>query len=393
MKLLLIRLHTNLKTCDWFLKSTAEEIKINVELSSIPNISEDYKIIAFVPNIHINLKQTHLATKQTKQLTQAIPYALEEFLIDEINSQHFAFYPIKKGESQQVAIVDHKKINDWLTLLAENNIFPSLLIPEIYLLPVLENSWSMHADNNQILIRCDNYSGLAVRKNDWSHIFKIILKESHKKPEKILLYSNEKNSLLNTDIPVEIVPLPHIFEWFNQSYPNLFFINLLQGRFKTKLRRSKTLGVWKMAAILFITLVILNIFSEVSAYLLLHHQYHHLQKQIEKIYYSAFPTATSIIEPKTRFERELKAYSSAYSEHGFLSIISILRAAFQVPDIKINHLNFKTNILHIEVLAKNFQTLQEFDNQLKKTQLLVKQLNRTTSGDVIKAEYSLEERS
>src|SRR3990167_2701534 len=107
-----------------------------VEISQLPDTSqnlsmlaENKEVLVLVPAEDIVLTQVQLPKMNRSRLLKALPFALEDQLIAEIDTLHFATGAYQAEGHLPVAIVSHQKMKSWLAQLQILNIKPDQFIP------------------------------------------------------------------------------------------------------------------------------------------------------------------------------------------------------------------------------------------------------------------------
>ena len=98
---------------------------------------------------------------------QAIPFALEEQLADDVEKLHFALGSKDRDDNYPVAIIDRSTMDTISEQCQEAGLRPTSIVPETLALPMLEAidfdevSWTALLDEDQAVIRLNGYKGFA----------------------------------------------------------------------------------------------------------------------------------------------------------------------------------------------------------------------------------------
>ena len=111
-------------------------------LADLPEIDKQAEITLIVPANDVLLTTATLPKLNRHRLLQALPFALEEQLIDDVNELHFAIASHQTDGTLPVAIVARKKMAEWLALCQQYAIVPAQLYSAIFSLPFTEKTWS-----------------------------------------------------------------------------------------------------------------------------------------------------------------------------------------------------------------------------------------------------------
>lgn len=368
-----------------------EQSVTHISLSDIPVPTMDIEIIAIIPATDVVLTTADLPNLNRHRLQQALPYALEEQMIDDVSTLHFAIGDTTYEDTWPVAIIAKQILQYWLTLLTNANLSPTILIPETLALPYQENAWHIVITKDQAIVRTGKYSGFASDLTNLSLMLKLQLNEIPQ-PHQIYLknYDVPPIELPNNvaDVPLQIQHLPQtqfindLAIWFEQAP----IINLLQNNYAAKSKITMVKKTWLVACILAAATLLVSLFGQSVSLAILHHQNNKLEKSIALIYRKNFPEATSITLPKERFEEKYKKLTLLANKNLFLTWLGYISKAFaESPNLHIQHLDFRNQQLSLELTAPTFDTLDKFTRALKQYGLNAKQQNAVTSGTQVKA--------
>lgn len=375
-----------------------EKIIQQNDVSAIAALVEDKEVQVLVPSEDVLLTSAKIPKMNRSKLMQALPFALEEQLISEVEQLHFATGDFQDG-SLPVAIVAHEKIQQWLSVLQSWQIKADVLYPDVFALPVEENIWHIVIKDIAI-VRTGSFSGFACDKKNLNEMLALVLTEKGMPTEiKIQNYSNEnfsENCFLDAEIK-EIIT-EELKENTNLHYDlaknlgQIPFINLLQNTYHPKKskfpHRSK---LWKSALTLSIIWGLLLFSYPITSYFILKQRVDLLQNEISQIYKRNFPQATSLVAPKQRMESKLQKLSAEGSENHLLLLLGkIGKAMSEIPNIKINRFDFQNNQLNLDVTAAASEDFSAFTEFLQSQSLRVKQQNANLIGTRINATLSIE---
>jgi general secretion pathway protein L len=122
------------------------------EVSSLAEVTKDKTIIVMVPATDILLTSVVMPNLSSSKLRQALPFALEDQLVGEIDQLHFAIGE-KTDTALSVAIIQKDKIQHWLQLLREWQVYPHAMYAMVFGLPCEINTWSLLASDDECLVR------------------------------------------------------------------------------------------------------------------------------------------------------------------------------------------------------------------------------------------------
>ena len=82
----------------------------------------------------------------------ALPYALEEYLADDVDKLHFAAGAKRASGKIPVSVASHERVTDWVERLVEANIHASAIIADSYGLARIPGTISMLLAEDQVFI-------------------------------------------------------------------------------------------------------------------------------------------------------------------------------------------------------------------------------------------------
>jgi general secretion pathway protein L len=147
-------------------------------------------IIVWTPAAETLLVRARLPTRSTAKIVQALPYALEEQLIEPPESLHFAFAHEADG-ALAVAVTRRERMESWLAALAAAGLAPTRLAPVTLSLPLADRAWTLSFVDGEIVLRSGVRAGLGgpaePRPPGWLHAALADARSESSAPERILL--------------------------------------------------------------------------------------------------------------------------------------------------------------------------------------------------------------
>lgn len=350
------------------------------------------EVIVLIPHEDVLLTKVAMPKMNRSRLQQALPYALEEQVIDEIDVLHFAAGDYQADNLLPVAVTSKEKMQRWINWLKEWHIKPDILTSVLFVLPLSERTWHIALRQDQAWVRISAYEGFIADRMNLPYLLSIALKE-HMPPNSFHIHnyastpihSSFDTVLIQEDKLGEEDFFRHLSGILNQP-----FINLLQGTYATKRSRKWQQGMlWKgMVVLLSIGLSVLFLYPTIS-YFILHHRVNLIEEEITAIYKRHFPHSTSLVAPKQRMEERMRKLSSNAGQNRALILMSEVGKALS-PAIKLKRLDYQNNQLTLTLTAGSSEVLSVFTEQLQKQGLMVQQQNANLAGGVVSATLQVE---
>ncbi len=362
-------------------------------LSDLSTTDKQHEIIIFVPAVDILLTEVTLPKLSRQRLIEALPFALEEQLIDDVHELHFAIGPYQTNSHVPVAIVAQKKLTEWITLFKQYDITPRALYSAVFLLPFVENNWSVSLLQEAFTVRQSKYQGFCGEQINLSNMLEFALESASEKPECINIDSTienfpEINHTKFESITIHSTSLSEQswLEKFPQWTTSTFGINLLQNKYQPKHKASETKKIWIGAACAFAAWILLAFLGELVSFFILNHETNRTETAINQIYKKNFPQATSVVSPRERMTNKLSSLEEQANKNYFLVLLAkVGQPLMQSSQVHLKTMDFRDGQLTLEVTAAQFSDLDKLHLALTQQGLKVKQQNATVAGTQVKA--------
>ncbi len=119
------------------------------------NTLENVLLIGLIPGDEALFCFADIPAKQTRYVQQALPYAVEEQIAQDIDSVHLALGN-RDEAGFRVAAIDHRQMGTWRELFSHwDHTRLEAIYPDAALLPVTEGGWSICLDGEFALMASD----------------------------------------------------------------------------------------------------------------------------------------------------------------------------------------------------------------------------------------------
>lgn len=359
-------------------------------------LAEEREVILIVPAEDVLLTFVNLPKMNRSKLIQAIPYALEEQLTEDVDVLHFAAGPYQADNSLSVAIVSQVKMEQWMACMNSWNIKPDALIPASLAVPFVEKGWSVLLDKIAI-VRTGLYQGFACDPSNLIEFLDVGLRTISGPPQVIQIHNYSQQAFvtplnMKEVIEEQLADPQHLVSNLAQQIIKWPSINLLQGAYTVKKSafayKDKIL---KFMAGLSISWVLLLFFYPTVSYFILKQHANNLDTQIAQIYKRNFPQASSIVSPKLRMEEKLKKLGAGMGQNRLLLLLGYVGKGMEKAlSVKLTRIDFQNNQLNLQLTAANSEEFSLFSDFLAQQGLRVKQQNANLKGSRINASLLIE---
>ncbi len=361
------------------------------------------KLHVWTPGTDTLLTTAVLPTRTRAKILQALPFALEDQLLSDPESMHYAYRPL--GDNRlAVAVTARERISLWLKTLAEAGLKPSSLCPVTLALPVessardalIADSWSLAFSGDEIWLRNGPFSGFACVAVDDKPpaILLSALQEARAKQ-----HSPEQLNIFNPSAALDIkdwseqLALPVVVQqqdmWesihrlgfsLSPDHPEGQFppLNLLQSEFAPagQLRQFSEavrpaaimLGIWLAGTLIF----------NVGEWWQLSRTDKAQHAEMNALFRKSFPEAKVVVDPALQMQRNLaslQARSGVPSEADLLPLLARLAPVLQAnTQNQLQAINYADATVTLDLTLPSFQALDNLKNALNAAGLRVEVL-------------------
>lgn len=336
-------------------------------LAELASQTSNIRLILVAPGEAITLHRIPLPGRKRALWVRAVPYALEDQLIDDIETLHFALGQAPDGDHLPVATVDHAVLRGWLETGAQAGLIPVAVIPDSLLLPWQEGDWSVLLDGQRIVVRTNRWEGF-VTEPETLNLFlnQALIEAGDAKPQRLRIWGSPPPVTLDMTWQVEN-ELPEPLQQFAVGYRPETVLNLLQGPYSRQTPWKRWLRPWRAAAILASVWLIVQGVAMVYEHGQLQRKQIALRTAIEQVYRDAVPGATRIVNPKVQLESRLQELAPAGA--GGSAFLELLYQAGQPlvnsPDITLRSVSYREGQLDLVLEGGNPAVLDQLRQQLE----------------------------
>lgn len=131
----------------------------------ISGLAQRDGVVLLIPTRDVLLIKAELVTSNSRHLKQALPYALEENLVEDPALQHFVWQALKATPGiLDVAVISRETLKGWMALLKKHRIKARTILPDVFALPLAEDEHAVPTivqHNGQVLLRTGAMSGFS----------------------------------------------------------------------------------------------------------------------------------------------------------------------------------------------------------------------------------------
>ncbi len=193
------------------------------------------EVIVLVPGDRVVLCAAAVPSRNRQRIAEALPFALEEQLIDDVDDLHFAVGERGADGRIHTAVVAREHMDAWLETLHGAGVRPEALVPDILAVPYTPGQWTLASEADITLLRTGLQSGYAFDTPNTAAMLPAALASAAEQPPEGLRVIPDTEGVqvelpeLGADVPVEMEDRPaSLLEVLAGGY-GAGSINLLQG--------------------------------------------------------------------------------------------------------------------------------------------------------------------
>ncbi len=388
-------------------------------LEELQDSAASKRVILIVDSFNVLLSTTNIPTRNKQRLAKAVPFALEEFLINDPEEQVFALASHYSNTEQSVAVIERHYLNQQLELLKKCNIRAEMVVPDVLLLPadlqsLAVNSWLVANDPHKFIIRSGKFSGFSLDKNNLQTLFSssLLTKEENKDPNKkknntptlqqitfIQTTSNTESPDDNKQALTQWAAISRqqgikfvaknfsgdLLSLYARSFLEKDCINLVQNVATSQHTHHNQIKQWKFAGVASALLFLMFVIFSGIEYQAMSSESSRLKAETRKIFKQVFPNARRFVKMRLRMRSALSQIggNSKQSTMLFMEILGLSGNTIrQIKSFQLSTINFRNGKLNIHFIVDQANKIDLLEKGLKSSGLVVSRgaSNKTSQG-------------
>lgn len=357
----------------------------DIEQTLAQNAIENSLLIGLIPGDEAAFCLANIPAKQQRFIAQALPYAVEEQLAQDIETLHLALGS-RGDQGYRVAAIDRERMANWLGVFSG---WRDLTLRGIYadasLLPPRADGWSACVDGEVTMLLGPAGEWLSVQTANLSMFLQTLLVPGNDAATALTLYlegqAGDEPSLLMTDrvaqdeieittehsghLPVELLALSH-------QHPGASAINLCQGNFAAGPAKKSALTPWRPLILVAAAWLVLQLSLETGLGWYYQSQADNLNAQAMSVYRQAFPDDRRTHPGNVRrvVEGQLRQNADSGPSLNFITLMKFTgqqyAAVSDSKGIRFNSLNYNQarGELVVDLRADSYDLMSRLRNGL-----------------------------
>lgn len=340
------------------------------------------QVIVLVPSVDILTTTVDLPIKGGARLQAALPFALEEFVAEDVDHLHFASGTRRSSGRTPVSVVNRQLLQGWLSQLGDAGITPASVIADSYGLARIPGTISMLVAEDQVVINNGADIELVLQGVSPGDALAAIgaldsdadstghEDGANAMPRHVLAYCDAgederfehdwiaiRQELDSLDVKVladGVLPRLAVTVVTGAG------VNLLQGEFGKRTEYGGMLRPWKYAAMLLLVFGAVTVASKAADIYRLKQQETALKAEFHEEYRQISPGAADVLDPAA-VVNSLRARTSDYGTSAtpafLMSVERLGRAMQQHKSASLEAISYRPGIVDVRVSAPDVPTL------------------------------------
>jgi general secretion pathway protein L len=344
------------------------------------------RVIVLVPSAESLTTSVDIPVKGARLLA-ALPFALEEYLAEDIDELHFAAGAKRANGRTPVTVVSHERMEDWISALSYAGITPDSIIADSYGLARIPGTISMLVAEEMVYINDGADIELVMQGVSPGDALAAIgaLDDETEKPDDesgpaamprhVLVYCEPGDderyqhdwiAIRHELDSVDVKLLPDgVTPRLAATVATGAGINLLQGHYAPKKEYSGLFRPWKNAAMLLLAFGLVAIAVKGIDFYMLSSQETELRTMFNNEYREMLPGAPDVDDPVAVIESLRRRLGNVETPPVFLQSMAVLsRAINENRDAELQAISFRAGVIDIRITAPNVATLDSVQRSI-----------------------------
>ena len=355
-------------------------------------IADDDDVIGVVAGEYVTTHKVNLPAKTRKQFNTALPYALEDFISEDVENMHFICPNWKANKECFVYVVAKEKMLEWKALATKYRLPIEQLLPEYSLVPFHDAAdYSLALCNEKILSHQRSGYGVSIDKDFLDVcLMEIPINETVAVNNEAL---TEQLILDNPDRDFRYWSFGSKMNHFLEYTPNSS-LDLWGDKYKPVIRR-RAIKAFLAPIALIVMVIVLKLGFDSYRYFSLHAEIASIQAESKHLLQGSFPLLDNVA-PGSERQMMAKAIARAGGSDRSKNVHSVLADVAKVlgrQNISLTNIVYRNKELILTCKLNNYSQVDTLTKQFNRTGSLQAKLQSSVSekGFVI-ANYSLRHR-
>jgi general secretion pathway protein L len=322
-------------------------------------------VTVFIPQQMVLQTSAQMPPRANKQQLNAISYAIEDQLAEDIENCFFAVLPQQENGSVPVAVIDQHKMDEISALLTEYHLQVRLILPQMYLCPWPDDASviaTISPVRHGFIVRTADHEGLYCEASILPQILKLISRQSEQKDKQILCYGDMPEQLEITGVEIKSQPQ---LELLAQDVAESGCLNLKQKQYQSSHQWVAILRRWKWPVLALLLMVFIFISDAVIDLWQQRNFLNTLIQQQNALLEKRLPELAGSDNPRRELTKYLADHRGSAQQKGFLDQLhEFVRLKEGISQLKIGKIQFQKSSLIVDLESKDLKSLESLRAKL-----------------------------
>jgi len=380
--------------CAWQLADGSDAASFGRgSLAEAADAAPGRRVVLLVAGTDVLVTRVQVPARSRSKALAAIPWALEDRLIDDVETLHFAVGPADDQGFWPVAVIARERFDTYLAAVRGAGIEPHSVTAEQLALPQPDDDvWTVLEEAGRVTVRTGVYTGFACEPELLSGVAR-----AHPQPSRLQRLAS--HDAPPTDWSEAWAQPPEAADAADTiEHPVAAFdaantgIELRQGPYSRRQRMGRVARQWRLPAALAVASLVLIAADTAADYVGLGQREAQLRGRMEQIFRETFPDVQRVVNPRAQMSTRLESLRSGGDESRFADLLARTgQVVGGTEGATIERLRWRRDRLEIELQASDLQVLDQLRERIAATGLSANLDRAERQGDRVAGRIIIEE--
>ncbi|MEM9302271.1 MAG: type II secretion system protein GspL [Pseudomonadota bacterium] len=333
-------------------------------------------VTVLVPGEDVLVARVDIAARQRQRLLQAVPYALEDQLMDEVDQVHFALGEAVSG-GHVVAAVARERMAAWLEQLDEAGVDAAAIVPDTAAVPRADREHVVLLDGERALVRASDGSALVADRGELDAYLELI------GAERVRVLGAGDDPLVSMEYGREQERDPALKVLAGAARSA---VNLRQGDFARDDGGSQGLRrLWFIAAALLLVAVCAETIGRGLAVWQKNNHAEAVEAEVNALLTGTFPEINRVVDARIQMQQALDRLRGTGSS-GSLTLLRLAGPALAGDaQVRVEGMTYRQGSLLVELSAADLRRIEAVRQRLSGLELAARIESANTLEDKVTA--------
>lgn len=275
------------------------------DLSALPEAVRSARIQVWAPASETVLLRASLPTRSKSRIRKALPFALEDQLLDPPEDLNFS-HVLNADGGLAVAVTARDRLADWAAALESAGLRPESLAPATLSVPHVAGAWTVGFTAAETVLRTGEYAGqggpLDLAVPGWLKVALADAQREARAPERLIVQDRPDGlDLAQWSEALGIPVVESAVETPSLALPCK--LNLLEGEFGLRGRWREAIRPFLPAVVMFSVWLLVAALASIGEWWTLSRTQRQQQEEMQAVLLRSFPDTKAVLDPVRQMQR------------------------------------------------------------------------------------------